>query len=58
MNELLKSVISALDGVEVRGRENMDKLLGSIRALETIVAALEQAQTDTEDKENKEEADG
>lgn len=58
MKELLKSVIAALDGVEVRGRENMDKLLGSIRALETIVVALEQAQTDTEDKENKEESDG
>lgn len=41
MNELLRSVISTLDTVEVKGRHNLDALLGCINALETLAAMLE-----------------
>lgn len=32
----LRAVMEALDAVEVRGRDNMEKLLGSIQYLEKI----------------------
>lgn len=41
---LLKMVISTLNGVEVKGKDNLDRLLGCINALETVVRAEEAAQ--------------
>lgn len=41
MVNLIKAVISTLNDVEVKGKDNLDKLLGSINALETIAQALE-----------------
>lgn len=41
---LLKMVISTLNGVEVKGKDNLDMLLGCINALETVVQAEEAAQ--------------
>lgn len=38
---LIRLVISTLNSVEVKGKENLDKLLGSINALETVAQALE-----------------
>ena len=38
---LIRLVISTLNGVEVKGKDNLDKLLGSINALETVAQALE-----------------
>lgn len=38
----LRQVVAALNGVEVRGEENMDRLLGSIQALKSLVMQLEQ----------------
>lgn len=38
---LIRLVISTLNSVEVRGKDNLDKLLGSINALETVAQALE-----------------
>lgn len=56
---LLKVVVSTLNSVEVKGKDNLDKLLGSIRALESIVQAEEAAQkaekteeTDTQGVDN------
>ena len=37
----IRLVISTLNGVEVKGKDNLDKLLGSINALETVAQALE-----------------
>ena len=41
MSETLKAVINTLNGVSVNGRENMNRLLGSIVALEKLLASLE-----------------
>lgn len=38
---IIRLVISTLNSVEVRGKDNLDKLLGSINALETVAQALE-----------------
>lgn len=38
---LIRLVISTLNDVEVKGKDNLDKLLGSINALETVAQALE-----------------
>lgn len=51
--ELIKMIITTLDTVEVKGRDNMDKLLGCINALETVVQSSE-----IQNKINKEEANG
>ena len=40
---LLKMVISTLGGVEVKGKDNLDRLLGCINALEAVVQAEEAA---------------
>lgn len=39
--EMLRCVISTLNDIEVKGRENLDKLLGSIMALERIAQDME-----------------
>lgn len=39
---ILRCVIATLNDVEVRGRDNLDKLLGSIMALEGLANMLEQ----------------
>lgn len=51
--ELIKMVISTLDTIEVKGRDNLDKLLGCINALETVVQSAE-----VQKKLEKEEANG
>lgn len=50
---LLRRVISTLNTVEVRGKENMGSLLGCIEALEDIVQTEEKARA-----VKQEEADG
>ena len=37
----LRAVASTLNLVEVKGKNNLDKLLGCINALETVVQAIE-----------------
>ena len=41
---LVKAVISTLNCIEVRGRDNLDYLLGSINALESFVHLAEKTQ--------------
>lgn len=41
MQNLIKLVISTLNEVEVKGKDNLDKLLGSINALESVVQIME-----------------
>ena len=43
VSETIKAVINTLNGVTVSGRENMNRLLGSIVALEQIVGSIESA---------------
>ena len=45
---LVRLVLSTLNSVEVRGKDNLDKLLGSINALETVAQALETPPVSTE----------
>ncbi|MBO4939356.1 MAG: hypothetical protein J6C98_10240 [Oscillospiraceae bacterium] len=40
--KLIKMVISTLNGVEVKGKVNLDRLLGCINALESVAKAAEQ----------------
>lgn len=40
ISSLIDSIIHTLDSVSVTGHDNWDKLLGSIRALETIKQSL------------------
>lgn len=40
-SKLIKIVISTLDDVEVKGRDNLDKLLGCINALESVAKRLD-----------------
>ena len=51
--ELIKMVISTLDTIEVKGRDNLDKLLGCINALESVVQSSE-----IQKKLDKEEPNG
>ena len=45
---LIKMVVSTLDNIEVKGRDNLDMLLGSINALESVVHILEAESTTKE----------
>lgn len=40
--ETLKAVVNTLNQVTVNGRMNMDRLLGSIIALEKVIATIEE----------------
>ena len=40
MEELLRKVLSTLDKVEVRGRENIDRMLACMQALEKVADAM------------------
>lgn len=48
---LIRMVISTLNDVEVKGKDNLDKLLGCINALESVVQV-----TDALDAQSKEPA--
>ena len=43
--DLIKLVISTLNDVEVKGKNNLDKLLGCINALESAVQIMEAKST-------------
>lgn len=49
MKETLSAIITTLNGVEVRGKSNLDRLLACINALEALTATM--------NTENKEDAD-
>ena len=52
---IIRCVIATLNDIEVRGKNNLDKLLGSIMALENIAQDMEHL---SQDKKQKEEANG
>lgn len=48
---MIRCVIATLNDIEVKGRDNLDKLLGSIMALEGIAQMMEQTVPDETPKE-------
>lgn len=40
MEELIRKVLATLDRIEVKGRENIDMLLGCMQALEKVADAM------------------
>ena len=53
----LRAVLNTLEGVQVAGRENWDRMLGSMQAIDEVVRAL--SAPPAPDKETEqEEADG
>ena len=53
MQNLIRIVISTLNEVEVKGKDNLDKLLGSINALESVVEIMEASSEPTPKEELK-----
>jgi hypothetical protein len=53
----LRAVLNTLEGVQVAGRENWDRMLGSMQAIEEVVQALP-APPAPEKETEQEEADG
>lgn len=51
VKNIILAAIRTLDTVEVKGRDNLDKVLGCINGLETVARILESAPAaDQEDK--------
>ena len=48
---VIRCVIATLNDIEVKGKDNLDKLLGSIMALEGIAQMIEQPVPDETPKE-------
>ena len=48
---MIRCVIATLNDIEVKGKDNLDKLLGSIMALEGIAQMLEQTAPEEAPKE-------
>ena len=48
--ELIENIIATLEQVEVKGSSNMDKLLGCIQALRTILSEQEKKDGKQEDR--------
>lgn len=51
MNTLV-SVINTLNGIEVKGKTNMNKLLGCILTLEQLVGNAQKEQSDEPEEQN------
>lgn len=51
MIEFLKTLLSSLNGIEVKGRANMDILLGCIMAVERMINKIEAEETTGESEE-------
>lgn len=58
VTNLLALVISTLNEVEVKGKGNLDKLLGCINALESVVQAAEEASAGSSENTEQEVANG
>lgn len=48
---MIRCVIATLNDIEVKGKDNLDKILGSIMALEGVAQMLEQPASDETSKE-------
>lgn len=50
---LIKAVITTLNGIEVKGKKNLDALLGCINALESVAQVLERQHTQESEEMNR-----
>lgn len=50
---MIRCVIATLNDIEVKGKDNLDKLLGSIMALESVAQSIEQHTQEQVLKEDK-----
>ena len=55
MNFTIQDIINTLNHVEVRGKENLDRLLSAIIALEAVVKAEQTAKMEEQEKLIEEE---
>jgi hypothetical protein len=53
VENILKNLILTLGKIEVRGKDNLDMLLGCIQTLEKLLDACKKAKTETEGKESE-----
>ena len=58
MEELIRKVISTLDKVEVKGKANMDRMLGCMQALEKIADALKHNREELSKAQPEEQQEG
>lgn len=54
MQEILNQLIFTLNKIEVRGRENIDMLLGCIMTLENLLKIVEEAKANEDQDEQGE----
>lgn len=57
MEELIRRVIATLDTVEVKGKTNIEKILGCMKALEKIADAIKQNREELKTLEHQKEGD-
>ena len=50
---MIRCVIATLNDIEVKGKDNLDKLLGSIMVLENVAQLMEQHTSEQAVKEDK-----
>ena len=55
VEELIRKVLATLDTVEVKGKDNMDKMLGCMQALEKIANAMKHNRESLNTLQKKEE---
>ncbi len=58
MEELIRKVITTLDKVEVKGRNNLDRMLGCMNALEKIADALKHNREEMSKAQPEEQQEG
>mgnify|MGYP006879551102 CR=1 FL=1 len=54
----LRAVLNTLEGVQVAGRENLDRLLGSMQAIEEVIQMLSAPPAPEKETEQKVPPDG
>ena len=52
MKELLENLLKSLDRIEVKGKNNLDILLGCIMAIERMIAKIEAEESTGTEEEN------
>lgn len=57
MEELIRKVLATLDTIEVRGKANMDRMLGCMQALEKIADALKRNREEMSKAKPEEQGD-
>lgn len=50
MEQFLRSLLTTLNNIEVKGKNNMDCLLGAIMAVETMISQLNEPTEEAEEE--------